>query len=928
MYSKSIATATIAVAVMALIALPLCCDDAKADGAPGLEQRTVVSDIAVTDDTFSFDGYAWIFSEGRVVYEAGSWAYFDGSFSLDSDTSRCIILLKAGSNVVTDDGIVTVQQDREVFLDGSLSFSESSYEESGTGSSTLTVDIDGELRCDGYAISGSAGKLEYTRSSSYTVDRGYAVEMTTVTADFDAVEFPVTSDNEFLPLGTLISVYDLTVEAYSTYDGSDGQGDRYHIVELSAESASMMYSLEGDDYVVNASIFMNDIDISCALTEASDGGLTIAGAEDDRASVSIGDIACLTEDLEGSRTYTYSLSLENSNASVSASLDPNRDLVQAAIGFEIDTYDYLTGSSYSIDTSATDTSGELRIDGDTVGVSATVATQIALYTDDVVSVEGMRMDTEADRSGFDSGYGIFAFPNFITELNYGTGTVAVDTYLWTARGSAYEGWGYAPYERLTNYVSQLENGLDTVVTAETADYLCIDAGYYDGSRIAYHTEHLENMTKVFDLEAGTHVSADVYRVDSYGLSGTTGYMEATGFASVGYSTTEGDFVFSLDHDTYDVLNHLMYIEHFDFVEGMTAEFLDSYMVSVYAYGGDLDGTAHFCVTNEPFWVQDRDENGIDFFGTGYDAWVTFEDDEIAAAGLDLCTDMVYGHCFSSLPPYRADEYVTPTIAYDLSDDGASATLSELDGLVFVEADGSDLTLVIDGEERTYTYRDLDPIEPSDEREGYMFMGWYDGYEWFTAMSEVYYPVLYDATITEIWVPESYAYVQSGDVLVADIGPDGFFMGSADDILAAAGDARYLEVRNDIGSVFVEMRNITPGSTISVVMTEVTMVPFDYIADIIGDGTVYRIGACVEDYYDDGSAEPLPFHSTVPGEGQVRGMDNYGVACWTSVVTADDGTRYIDEEYDLGGFYIVYGDADDEGSPADDDTLLYPQLCTI
>lgn len=234
-----------------------------------------------------------------------------------------------------------------------------------------------------------------------------------------------------------------------------------------------------------------------------------------------------------------------------------------------------------------------------------------------------------------------------------------------------------------------------------------------------------------------------------------------------------------------------------------------------------------------------------------------------------------------------------------------------------EATGDTAQITIDGEVQEHPIGTVLGLAHQDDHPDEEFVGWFDGSALYTFLSWEGYTVYRDATITQVFVPFSYDYTENGDVLSVDVS-SGFYSESVDRLLRNVGTATTLEITNGIGTISIDIGLLTPGSHLTVAMTEVEQLPGEDAGDVIGDGTALMVGAWIENM---GAPHYLPYTADIGFTGSVVKVDGDGTSLSLDAVEGDGSTTVTDD----GQVQAYYVFADAGGA---DNTMLYVGIVVV
>lgn len=326
------------------------------------------------------------------------------------------------------------------------------------------------------------------------------------------------------------------------------------------------------------------------------------------------------------------------------------------------------------------------------------------------------------------------------------------------------------------------------------------------------------------------------RLDATGTDGESGYMTISDVTS-----DSGNLEFAFGHSTYMAVELLPFFVYengyLTFGPGTSVTLNDSYMMPFSVAGADVTGTAYLCSTSGI-----RVSDGTNTLTSGYsdapfDVEVVFSDSKMESARILLCANPVYADWFGPIQPY--DE-TSGGIPYVVNGDG-TATLSSVNGEIDTGIALTSYTVTVFGQSSEYQVGDEIPVTTEEVRENETFAGFTDGYRFVPLGGS--YVVMYDATVTEVWVPSSYSVSYSNGVATVDLG-DGteYYCADVAGLRSemAANGAQTLVIRNSVGTLSIPVDNIPSSGPVSVELSSHASSPITGVSMVAGDKAVYMI----------------------------------------------------------------------------------------
>lgn len=404
------------------------------------------------------------------------------------------------------------------------------------------------------------------------------------------------------------------------------------------------------------------------------------------------------------------------------------------------------------------------------------------------------------------------------------------------------------------------------------------------------------------------------RLDATGTDGESGYMTMSDVTS-----DSGNMEFAFGHSTYMAVELLPFFVYengyLTFGPGTSVNLNDSYMMPFSVNGADVTGTAYLCYTSGI-----RVSDGTNTLTSGYveapfDVEVVFSDSRMESARILLCANPVYADYFGPIQPY--DE-TSGGIPYAINSDG-TATLDSVNGEINTVIALASYTVTVNGQPTEYKVGDEIPATTDEVRENETFAGLTDGYRFIPLGQN--YVVMYEATVTEVWVPNSYNVSYANGAATVDLG-DGTEYYCADvaglrsDM--AANGAETLVIRNSVGTVSIPVDYIPSSGPVSVELSGHDSSPITGVSMVAGDRAVYMIQVT-------GLTDPVSWNPTctvtLNATGQPVVVMN-GMKMGLPYSTDDGTTTFnVSESGSLGMYAYVLEPLDRNGDDGGDSTML-------
>ena len=899
MNAKTITAAVLAVLIA--VSLGMVAASESSEAAPS-DAESIDETMEFTAlQTYELDGKNLIFTKGgRLVFHEASVLSVNGSTHLEA--SGTIITLMPGSVVSYMGNLYAVTETIDIGLDGSVDFTFDMDMMSETPSGSFSIDISdgGELSMLGGVTRGGPDKeaeaqVEFTESAiviAMSMDIPFTSGTMTslmMSSMYPGVQLPFESlESEMTGMTfEMRASVDLAAGTMSMTD-MDGSGPAFmevesgvysvpDMLEMSMEDMRMTFSLEsvGESMAVPVSIDVGSVsatmsnggtsltaDISGLSTDFSmimdsNGSVSIDGGSDGAPfEVAVDSLGLgMAQTADDSIVFTMGFTLTDASVLVSMDLATGQTVPDTDMTIESGTAAvHYTAVAEGVTTSVTASTEELMV---SAGIGVDGITLDA-------SIGSARADLGADGSPFAFGAEVRGMT--VSAIGSQTSSISILS-VESVSMDVQVPVGASTYQKRTVEFQ----GIEAQMTASTVSYVKVESMTASGPGVAVDTITETVAGMEVSTAEGLMLSFDHYRADVLGLDGSEGYVEATDVAATQDGDISGDYVYALGHNTYRALDgSLSFVSSGIAVyDGMTVEFLDSYVGDLAVYGGTVNGTAYVC-GGWMHTVADPERTfTVDGYG-GYDVAFDFEDSRIVSAEAVLCSDMYLESYFLGIEPYDPAQGGVP---YELNDDG-TATFTDLSGgTITVPVGLVTFNLTVDGTAAEYSYGATVTVEASTSQAGMVFAGWFDGIQ--IAMPGGDYYVRYDAEIQELWAPADYDVVSVEGGLSVDIGDGGvFFVADVSTLLGArnAGPVTELTVTNSVGSVTVDLEEIGSGP-LMVMMSEMGQTPVGYINDAASGSDAYMMQATT--LAPNGEPTQLPTKVSFSESAPVSGITSYG-----------------------------------------------------